>query len=181
LELWLGLGNALYTVHELANTITQQTIPTKPGNDFPALIANISTLPVDVPPGSTHTAAELLISPLSPNAKVHVDTGTGEECTRYLYASNRNNSPNVTQFDPLGDTIAIFATSPQLHVVNQVHTGLQQIRGMQLSNDGKYIAAAGLTGGGIAVFEVTKGGANLELRARYNGAGTVQLSSFVWL
>lgn len=172
--MWFEPGNTLYTLHELANTVTQQTIPTEPGNDFPALVANVSTLPAVVPAGSTYTAAELLLSPFSPNA----DEG---ECTRYLYASNRNISPNTTQLDPLGDTIAVFATSPQLHVVNQVHTDLQQIRGMQLSNDGKYIAAGGLTGGGLAIFEVTEGGANLELRARYTGSGSTQLSSFVWL
>ena len=176
----LGPGNTLYTLHELANTITQQTIPTKPGNDFPPLIANVSTLPKNVPVGSTYTAAELLLSPRSPNTKAYGKTGT-EECTRYLYASNRNISPNTTQLDPLGDTIAIFATSPKLHVVNQVHTGLRQIRGMRLSNDAKYIVAGGLTGGGLAIFEVTEGGMNLELRARYTGAGSAQLSSFVWL
>jgi len=87
----------------------------------------------------------------------------------------------MTQLDPLGDTIAVFATSPHLHVVNQVHTGLQQIRGIMLSNDGKYMAAAGLAGGGMAVFEVTEGGANLELKARNTGLGSVQLTSFVWL
>jgi len=52
---------------------------------------------------------------------------------------------------------------------------------MMTSNDGRYVAAAGLTGGGMAIFEVTEGGANLELKARYTGIGSVQLSSFVWL
>lgn len=157
----------MYTIHELANTVTQQTIPSVPGNDTPPLIANVSTLPGNLPAGSVYTAAELLISPISTL-----------KASRYLYASNRNIG---SALDPLGDTIAILSTSPSLHVVNQVHTGLQQIRGMQISADGKYIAAAGLVGGGLAIFEVVDGGANLTLSARYTGAGSVEGSSFVWL
>lgn len=171
------LGSILYTLHELTSTITQQTIPKEPGNDFPALIGNVSTLPTDVVARAAQRAAELLALP---NGKAYGNTATNNS-TRYLYASNRNMSPNVTVHDPRGDTIAIFATSPQLHVVNQVYTGLQQIRGMMLSEDGKYIAAAGMMAGGMAVFEVIEGGANLELKARYTGIGSVQLSSFVWL
>lgn len=149
--------------------MTQQDIPSIPGNDFPTVIANLSTLPTTVPAGSSYTAGELLISPTN----CTVTNGT-----RYLYASNRNIGSGT---DPKGDTIAIFATTPTLHVVAQVYTGLQQIRGVQISADGKYIIAAGLTGGGIAVFEVVDGGANLQLLARYTGAGSVEVSSFVWL
>lgn len=126
-----------------------------------------------MPANSTFTAAELLISPLS-------SWRENVEC-RYLYASNRNIATLSSELDPRGDTIAIFATSPSLHVVKQVYTGLQQIRGMQISADGKYIVAAGLTGGGIAVFEAVDGGADLQLRARYTGSGSTQVSSFVWL
>lgn len=156
-------------MHEITSTLTQQTIPSTPGNDSPALIANFSTLPSGVPSGSQWTGAELLISPVVSGAS-----------TRYLYASNRNVSPSSSQLDPRGDTIAIFATSPSLQLVKQVYTGLQQIRGLQITADGKYLVAAGLTGGGIAVYEAINGGADLELRARYTGSGTTQVSSFVW-
>lgn len=145
--------------------MTQQTIPAFPGNDTPALLANVSVLPTQVPVGSQYTAAELLISPSK----------------QYLYASNRNIATASSAIDPQGDTIAVLSTSPKLHVVAQVHTGLQQIRGMQISPDGKYIAAAGLVGGGLAVFEVVNGGANLTLSARYTGVGSVEGSSFIWL
>lgn len=165
----LPSASTIYTVHEISNTLTEQTIPPTPGNDFPTLIGNLSTLPADIPAGSTYNAAELLISPQTSDPQ------------RYLYASNRNVSPNSSQLDPLGDTIAIFSTSPTLKLVQQVHTGLQQIRGMKLSADGKYLIAAGLTGGGIAVFEVIDCGANLALRGRYTDTGSTQVSSFVWL
>ncbi|KAF9504521.1 hypothetical protein BS47DRAFT_1401292, partial [Hydnum rufescens UP504] len=101
--------------------------------------------------------------------------------TPYLYASNRNVSPLPAQTDPLGDTIAIFALEPKLHLVRQVHTGLQQLRGVSLGGeDGQYVAAAGLAGGGIAVFERVDGGADLKLLARYDGVGSEKVSSFVW-
>lgn len=105
-------------------------------------------------------------------------TSTRAKAQRYLLASNRNISNNL---DPKGDTIAIFTTQPKLKVVNQVYTGLNQIRGMMVSPCGNYVIAAGLVGGGLAVFEVTEGGANLVLRARYTGTGSVEVSSFVWL
>lgn len=169
------VGNQLYTVHELSNTLTQQTIPDTPGSDFPTLTANLSTVPAGVPSGSSYGSAELLLQPLASCAS----TSPGSQ--RYLYASNRNVSPNTSLYDPLGDTIAIFATTPKLSLVAQVHTGLDQIRGLTLSKDGKYIAAAGLVGGGLAIYEVTNGGAGLELRARYTGNGSTQVSSFLWL
>ena len=45
----------------------------------------------------------------------------------FIYTSNRNTG-NV---DPRGDTIAIFAVEPELKLVQQVYTGIDQIRGMQ--------------------------------------------------
>ncbi|KAF8322042.1 hypothetical protein DL93DRAFT_1241531 [Clavulina sp. PMI_390] len=171
------IGNTLYTIHELANTVTQQIIPAKPGADFPALIANVSTLPPasTLPANSEYTAAELLLFPASASTT-----------TRYLLASNRNIGTGVNA--TAGDSLAILATAPKLHVVKQVWTGLEQIRGTQLSPDGKYVIAAGLVGGGVAMFEfvetVTKSGAvdvDLVLRGRCVDAGCQSISSFVWL
>lgn len=163
------IGNSVYAVHELANTVTHQVIPTTPGNDFPTVLANLSTLPAQVPSGSVFGAGELLLLPT---------TNTSATAQRYLLASNRNTSNNL---DPKGDTIAIFTTQPELKLVNQVYTGLNQIRGVMVDSTGSYVIAAGLVGGGIAVFEVTEGGANMVLRARYTGTGSTEVSSFVWL
>lgn len=163
-------GN-IYTLHELTNTLSQQAIPPLGVSGSGTLIANISTLPTDIPANSLYGAAELLISP-----------ATLSSPQRYLYASNRNVSPQASQLDPLGDTIAIFAIYPTLHLVKQVHTGLQQIRGLTLGGgvNGPYIAAAGKEGGGIAVYERVSGGADLKLLARYNGTGTTEVVSFAW-
>ncbi|KAF9504528.1 hypothetical protein BS47DRAFT_1441147 [Hydnum rufescens UP504] len=145
------LKGKLYTIHEMSNTVTEQVIPPLDGRGPQKLIANISTLPPTVPPGSLYNAAELFVSPPSTRYP-----------TPYLYASNRNVSPLPAQTDPLGDTIAIFALEPKLHLVRQScemsPTGLQQLRGVSLGGeDGQYVAAAGLAGGGIRVFERVDG------------------------
>lgn len=47
--------------------------------------------------------------------------------------------------------------------------------------NGQYIAAAGQTGGGLAVFEKVDGGRNLVARARLAAGVITAPSSFVWL
>jgi len=84
--------NQLYTIHELASTLTLQDFPAYPNYSTP-LIANVSTVPSDPPAGSSFAAAEVLI-PLP----------TAEYPIPYIYASNRN----IGVQDPRGDTIAIF-------------------------------------------------------------------------
>lgn len=164
------IDSNLYTIHEIGNTITHQIIPSTPGNDFPALIANLTTLPI-IPSGSSPSsfgAGELLLLP----------TISANQTQRYLLASNRNVGSIL---DPKGDTIAIFSTEPTLQLVKQVYTGLNQIRGMMTSNNGAYVIAAGKEGGGVAVFEVIGGGTDLVLRARYTGTASSEISSFVWI
>ena len=106
----------LYVLHELASTLTQQIIPSPPNGTTP-LLANASILPPVIPAGSDFHAGEILLAEFSPRFPQPL-----------IYVSNRNTG-NV---DPRGDTIAIFALEPRLTLVQQVYTGLAQIRGMQL-------------------------------------------------
>jgi 6-phosphogluconolactonase (cycloisomerase 2 family) len=160
----------LWTLCELDNTLYLHTLPPVYANSLPTLLAQSSILSPDRPAGSSYGAAELRLSPVTPTFP-----------TRYLYASNRNVSPTNATLDPLGDTIAIFQPYP-LKLVKQVHTGVQQIRGMTIGGDkGQYIAVAGLNGGGVAVFERVDGGKDLKLVARYTGPGSTSVVSFVWL
>jgi len=175
--------NILFTVHETASTLTAQAIPAGPNGTALPLLANVSTFPADALEGSKFAAAEILIS-----------TPTDAFPTPLIYVSNRNISPNVT--DPLGDTIAIFEflngtepctkrnarrmlrrrarrqadATPQLKLLAQVPTGLQQIRSMALGrvDDGgdQFIIAGANTEGGVAVFQRVDGGRNLTLAAR---------------
>lgn len=64
--------------------------------------------------------------------------------------------------------------------MKQVRTGLQQLRGVAIGGDqGQYIVAGGMAGGGIKVFERISGGADLKQVASLQGVG--QPSSFVFV
>lgn len=155
----------LYTLHELSSTLTQQIIPSPPNGTSP-LVANLSILPPTQPSGSDWHAGEILLLEVSPSFP-----------HPYIYVSNRNTG-NV---DPRGDTIAIFALEPQLTLVQQVYTGLDQVRGMQVGGpENEFLIAAGVAGSaGTIVFKRTEGGANLEKVAQ--NTQVTQRSSFVWL
>ena len=158
-------GNTLYTLHELSSTLTEQLIPPAPNGTTP-LIANISILPPTIPAGSDFHAGEILLAEAS-----------GRFPQPFIYASNRNTG-NV---DPRGDTIAIFQVEPELKLVQQVYTGLEQIRGMELGGpDNEFLIAAGVAGdAGTMVFKRIDGGSNLQLVAQ--NTEIAQRSSFVWL
>ncbi|KAI0343791.1 putative isomerase YbhE [Trametopsis cervina] len=158
-------GNTLYTLHELSSTLTQQTIPPAPNGTSP-LIANLSILPPSLPSGSDMHAGEILLTEASASFP-----------QPYIYVSNRNTG-NV---DPRGDTIAIFAVQPQLQLVQQVYTGLSQIRGMQFGGpENEFLIASGVAGNaGTIVFKRTQGGANLTKVAQ--NTQIAQRSAFVWL
>ncbi|KAG1823198.1 Lactonase, 7-bladed beta-propeller-domain-containing protein [Suillus variegatus] len=152
--------NQLYTIHELASTLTLQDFPAYPNFSTP-IISNVSTVPNYQPAGSSFAAAEVLI-PLP----------TAEFPTPYIYTSNRNTGVQ----DPLDNRLVLR---------NQVYTGLNQIRGMmhgQQAGEGgdAYIVAAGFAGtAGVKVYKRTEGGANLEEVAVNTELPT--RTSFVWL
>jgi len=133
------VDNNVYTVHEMGNTVTQNSIhPLSSGNTSSPLIANVTILPSDLPANASMGAAELLFAP-SP--------------TPLLYASNRNLALNPDNPGE-GDTITVLSMTPALKAVGHVKTGLAQIRAMAfLGEHNEYILAAGLVGGGIKVYE----------------------------
>lgn len=91
---FVDLDNILFTVHEKTSVLTAQQIPAGPnGTAFP-LLANVSIVPPDVNFNGSFFGAELLIS--EPSEKFP---------DPLIYVSNRNLGP---EFDPRGDTIAIF-------------------------------------------------------------------------
>ncbi|KAA1472645.1 putative isomerase YbhE [Dentipellis sp. KUC8613] len=157
--------NTLYTVHELASTLTQQALPPAP-NGTSTITAQLSTVPPNNLSSPQWAAGEILLP--QPNAKFS---------SPYVYVSNRNTGSTV---DSRGDTIAIYAIQPQLHLVAQVYTGLQQVRGMMIGGeDDEYIVAGGVVGtGGVVVFKRTEGGANLEEVVRNTDIPT--RTSFLW-
>ncbi|KAI0360679.1 putative isomerase YbhE [Trametes cingulata] len=158
-------GNMLFTVHELASTLTQQLIPPAPNGTTP-LIANFSILPPGLPQGAAMAGAEILIAEASPSFP-----------EPFIYVSNRNTGVQ----DPRGDAIAIFRIEPQLSLVGFVYTGLDQIRGMQLGGpENEFLIASGVAGnGGVIMLKRTNGGSNLQLLTRNLQVPT--RTSFVWL
>ncbi|KAF9504525.1 hypothetical protein BS47DRAFT_1401296 [Hydnum rufescens UP504] len=127
-----------------------------------------------------NSLTEQVIPPLDVST---TQQSSSSPCPRYI--TQRPTSTRIialpSQTDPLGDTIAIFALETKLHLVRHVHTGLEQLHGVNLRDEhGQYVAAAGLAGGGIAVFERVDGGADLKLLARYDGVGSEKVPSFAW-
>ncbi|KAF8960703.1 Lactonase, 7-bladed beta-propeller-domain-containing protein [Flammula alnicola] len=137
----------LFTINEKTSTLTAQQIPAAPnGTTFP-LLANVSIVPQDAPANASFAGAEILISEASDKFPDPL-----------IYVSNRNLGP---EFDPRGDSIAIFefknstlvaggnstaASSVRrmharqwqdggsLTLKAQVFTGLRQIRSMALGH-----------------------------------------------
>jgi len=168
-------GDRLFTLHELASTLSVQAIPAA-GNGTSSTIASVSIIPANPPAGSVWQAAEILIP-----------VPTSKFKTPYIYVSNRNTG---TVLDPRGDSIAIFEhvnegkSNEGLKLVTQVFTGLDQIRGMEFglqSNGGdEFLVAAGVAGtAGVVVYQRVDGGRNLVEVARNLDIPT--RTSFVWL
>jgi len=158
-------------LHERDNTLTAQTIGLAPNGASPTL-ASVSIAPTDgVPAGAKFAAAEILMPPPSVQFP-----------TPFIYASNRNVG---TTPDPRGDTIAILqfvsvaGRTGSFKLVAQVHTGLQQIRGMAFSDCGEFLVAGAVKTGGVKVFRRVQGGAGLKEVASDTEIDT--RSSFVWV
>ncbi|KAK0199803.1 Lactonase, 7-bladed beta-propeller-domain-containing protein [Desarmillaria ectypa] len=156
----------LFTLHELASTLTVQKIPSL-ATKTAALLANVSIIPPDPPVNASFAAAELLIPKTSDKFPV-----------QYIYASNRN----VGNIDGRGDAIAIFQyVKGKLELIRHVYTGLDQVRGMEFSGeDSEYLVASGVAGtGGVAVFRRVDEGRSLKEVARNTDIPT--RTTFVWL
>lgn len=121
--------DVLYVVAELTNEIILYTLPPISSAAGPSYLTTVSLL--STPPGPSALGAEILISPSTP----------------HIVASNRYSG------HPLGDSISIFTPHPNFELVGEVRTGLNSVRGMQFSADGKWLVAGGAKGGGVKVYE----------------------------
>ena len=166
LKLFLTDGR-LYTLHELASTLTVQPIPSSP-NGTSTIISTASIIPANPPPTAVWAAAEILIPP--------------KRFGKYIYVSNHNTGVQT----PTGDSIAIFENLDQgtprerLQLVRQAFTGLVQIRGMEFGGeDNEYLIAGGVAGNaGVVIYKRVDGGRNLVEVVRNTEVPT--RTSFVW-
>ena len=157
-----SLDGMLYTLMELTNSITAHIFPALPSE--PTLTHTTSTLS-NPPPSKDMLAAEILIPPPNPSFP-----------HPYLYVSNRYN-PGTE-----GDTIAIYSLVDKEKpvLINEVHTGLKHVRGMEFGGEsGKWLAVGGLLGGGVKVFERIEGGRDLKVVAENE---TIEApAGFLWM
>jgi hypothetical protein len=154
------IDGSLYTLHEKANTLTQQVLPSSLGGPQPDAVSSISIFPSDTPSSANLFAGELLIA---------------HDPSTLIYASNRED-PSAE-----GDAIAIFQTNP-LTKVASIRTGLKHLRGVALVGDGDaYLIAGGMNGGGIKIYErVSSDQGYLKEVASLPADVVGQPSSFIW-
>ncbi|KAF8588825.1 putative isomerase YbhE [Ramaria rubella] len=143
------LGETLFTLLELSNTITSHKLPALPHH--PVLVSTAATLsdpPLDPtaiqpPPLS----AEILCPPVSTAYS-----------TQYLYVTNRNDPSSE------GDILSVFEVGEDgaFELINEIRTGLRHLRGIAFDEQSRYLIAGGAFGGGVKIFERVDGGRNLK-------------------
>ncbi|WWC89948.1 uncharacterized protein L201_004877 [Kwoniella dendrophila CBS 6074] len=159
-------GKHLYVLTELTSdvlvfSLESPTYPIIPKPDF-----KVSIIPSSVPKEahSFMNAAELILNPCFGNI---------------LYASNRlemsldekSKGKFKTLKDVKGDSIAIIELTENGDDVKGstaefFQTDLNNLRGMTISNDGKYLVTAGRKSGGLEIFSTGKNGKELKLAGK---------------
>ena len=175
----LTAGKHLYCLTELHSTILAWTLPYDASSTHPLPDFEASIIPPSVP--KSHSAkmdsAELCIHANYP---------------RTLFASNRlelqifdkqPDLPKLPDYPPTGDAIAIFTLSDDGTKVvgtKYVRTGCDNVRGMLVSPDGKFVALAGQDGGGVEIWSVGgEKGDEWKLAAKEEGIEGV--TTIVWI
>jgi len=143
-------GTILYVIGELSHTVLAFDLKTSA--QIKAFDPNVISPLIAPNHQSMMDAAELSLHPTIPNV---------------LYVSNRwvrhiaEREPHLTDVpgdSPLGDDVAIILLSPDgraVEAIKHVQTGLDVIRGMRLSPDGRFAALVGQEGGGLEIFEIS--------------------------
>ncbi|CAG9957142.1 unnamed protein product [Clonostachys rosea f. rosea IK726] len=143
----------MYVIGELSHTVAAFDLSTSPEENIQPIDGFVhNIIPPNVPLGyhSMMDSSELCAHPKIPNI---------------LYASNRwERHIRERQSDlktvpevPDGDSIAILLLSAdgrKLEEMKHVKTKVDTIRGMRLSDDGKYVVVLGQEGGGIEVYSI---------------------------
>lgn len=160
----------LYVISELQSQLLIYSTSTH------RLLSRIDVTPPNLPPYGKEQllVAELYIHPTH---------------RRTLYVSNRGalrvREPDGSKahYGIKGDSISIVLLNEQGSGVEEtkwVETGLDWIRGMRISDDGKWLACAGEYGGGIEIYEISgERGELMNLRARNEGIKDV--NCVLWL
>ncbi|GKZ52011.1 hypothetical protein AbraIFM66951_009358, partial [Aspergillus brasiliensis] len=145
----------MYVIGELSHTVIAFDVSSAPADAIPPIDGFAPNI---IPPEvhSDHQAmmdsAEISLHPSIPNV-VYVSN----RWERHI-AKREPHLQNVPQDLPQGDAIAIILLSDdgrKVKNIKHVRTNLDVIRGMRLSDDGKYVVVAGQEGGGVEVYAIT--------------------------
>ncbi|GFN13536.1 hypothetical protein AtubIFM55763_011709 [Aspergillus tubingensis] len=144
----------MYVIGELSHTVIAFDVSAAPAESIPPIDGFApSIIPLEVHPDhqGMMDSAEIGLHPSIPNV---------------IYVSNRwerhiaQREPylrSVPRDLPPGDAIAIILLSEDGRKVNDikhVRTGVDVIRGMRLSDDGRYVVVVGQEGGGVEVYGI---------------------------
>ncbi|KAL4736404.1 Lactonase, 7-bladed beta-propeller-domain-containing protein [Aspergillus similis] len=155
----------MYVLGELSHTVLAFDLSAANANTPPATAA------IGIPPIQGF-APNIIPSTVPPTHQSKMDSA--EIClhptiSNVIYASNRwerhiaQREPQLRDLHvptdvPAGDAIAILLLSDDGRTVidmKHVRTSLDVIRGMRLSDEGRYVVVAGQEGGGVEVYEIS--------------------------
>ncbi|OJJ02458.1 hypothetical protein ASPVEDRAFT_151102 [Aspergillus versicolor CBS 583.65] len=145
----------IYVIGELSHTVIAFDLSSTPAEGISPIDGFAQNI---IPPSvnSNHQfmmdSAEICLHPRIPNV---------------LYVSNRwerhiaQREPHLQDVPkelPPGDSVAVILLSEngrKVETVNHVRTNVDVIRGMRLSDDGRYVVVTGQEGGGVEVYEIS--------------------------
>ncbi|KAI0891436.1 putative isomerase YbhE [Annulohypoxylon nitens] len=172
----------IYVIGELSHKVVAFDLSTSPTED----IQPIDGFAPHVIPPSVHPDHQYMMD--SSEIRLH------PKIPNVLYVTNRwerhiaEREPhleNVPKELQPGDAIAIILLSRngrKVESINWVRTNLDTIRGITLSNDGKYVAAVGQEGGGVEIYEIGgERGDRWALVASLNEGLDIGIKHAVWL
>lgn len=177
-----NIEKIIYVIGELSHKVVAFDLSTSPTEDI-QLIDGFAphVIPPSVHPDHQYMmdSSEIRLHPKIPNV---------------LYVTNRwerhiaEREPHLEtvpkELQP-GDAIAIILLSRngrKVESINWVRTNLDTIRGITLSNDGKYVAAVGQEGGGVEIYEIDgERGDRWALVTSLNEGLDIGIKHAVWL
>ena len=140
------------------------------------LLSRTKTTPPHLPSHKL-LSAELYIHPIHRSTLYISNRGS-----RRLNRSNPELGPGTEEGVGEGDSITIILLSGNSEVERMIYleTGLDWIRGMRISDDGRYLACCGEVGGGLEIYEITgERGEILTLIAK--GEGVRDVNCVLWV
>lgn len=143
----------MYVIGELSHTVAAFDLSTSPEENIQPIDGFVhNIIPPNVPLGyhSMMDSSELCAHPKIPNILY-----TSNRWERHI--RERQSELKTVPEVPDGDSIAILLLSAdgrKLEEMKHVKTKVDTIRGMRLSDDGKYVVVLGQEGGGIEVYSI---------------------------